>query len=246
MRLMERTVGIGAHASASYFIVRYGAQAASHAADFASYVGPKIAYCFSILGSLGTSNNQSLISISISWPKVFSNLGTKVVDYGHHFDAFANLPPLHGVVAGFGISLIAQATDFALEKTRLKTWTFTRCLLSHAVAGALVWGFSATALKVGLVAVALTGAGAITLTTTALAVHLIMRLVFSCIGSKPIEHKPNEQKPNEQKPNEPNPKPLKSPSKVDGNLPSEQESLDRLPYEDDSAYRKRFLPLDDN
>ena len=177
-------------AMAAPFVGRYATLASSKLAQFANYIGVGATY----------TNYAPIVA-------------DKIVKWTPDFKALTNLSPVHGLVAGQGLTLLAGIIEEGLIRAGMdsKKWTIIRIPLSHAVAGAAVFGLSMLALKVGLVAGALTIGGAITLTATSMAINIVVRSVFAvlsccccCSPSDNVNEEEQEEEVNKQNQNQQN------------------------------------------
>ncbi len=111
------------------------------------------------------------------------------VHYGRPLTDFSRTSPLHGIIAGIGISLLANAfIIFFKNQGKLEEYPLLRRTICHILAGALVFGVSAAAAHFGLVATTLTLASATTLTACALLIDILYRQVIVWInqGKPPL------------------------------------------------------------
>ena len=115
-------------------------------------------------------------------------LAENMVYYGKPLLDFSRTHPLHGIIAGLAISLLANNIILFCEKrSYLNDYPLLRRIITHIIAGGVVFGLSLAIAQTGLIASSLTLGSATTLTACALLLDLIYRKVLVCINQgKPI------------------------------------------------------------
>lgn len=131
----------------------------------ASMVSAKTATATSWLAS-------TKIAVAVSPEVVKSVLG------GSKVSVLGTVSAVYGAVFTIAVNFLSMPIDIVLEKSKyLKKHRFTRQLVSHALAGATLYGVSAGIAKVGVTAAAISAPGAAILTVAALATYLFIEKI---------------------------------------------------------------------
>ena len=183
-------INFGGVSAASYYLTTQGR-------EFAAAAGPAIAR-HAATASAVLARGANAIGIGATYAKFAPKVADFAVKYSPDFKALTNLSPVHGLVAGQGLTILAGIVESGIMAAGMKNWAVIRLVLSHAIAGAAVFGLSALAFKVGLAAAAITIGGAVTLTATTLAITAVVRTVFAlinccCCGAAPAKDGKDEE-----------------------------------------------------
>lgn len=107
----------------------------------------------------------------------------KTVEFGENFTALNNVSPVYGAIFTASVGLLASAVEIQL-KTRcgLQNHRVLPLVLSHAIAGATVYGGALAVTAAGLSSATITAPGAAVLTGTALISTVAVRTMKKIIG----------------------------------------------------------------
>lgn len=97
---------------------------------------------------------------------------------GSKVSVLGTVSAVYGAVFTIAVNFLSMPIDIVLEKSKyLKKRRFTRQVVSHALAGATLYGVSAGIAKMGVTAAAISAPGAAILTVAALATYLFIEKI---------------------------------------------------------------------